>query len=231
MRLRGRIDRIDVCEDKDQVYVKVVDYKSGSTEFDLVAMYYGLQLQLVVYLNAAMELEGRIRPEKEIVPAGIFYYHIKDPMLEASVKSDLGDLEQKILKELRPDGLVNRDPGVIEKLDHHIEKDSAVIPVSINKDGSLSKTSKAADKEQFRAMSGFVHRKLGELGKEILEGRTEMDPYERGNKKACDYCPYREICCFDPKIPGNHYRRLKELKAEEIFMRMEEEDHGYDLDT
>ena len=58
-----------------------------------------------------------------------------------------------------------------------------------------------------------------------------MDPYERGNKKACDYCPYREICCFDPKIPGNHYRRLKELKAEEIFMRMEEEDHGYDLDT
>lgn len=86
----GRIDRIDVCEDKDQVYVKVVDYKSGSTEFDLAAMYYGLQLQLVVYLNAAMELEGRIRPEKEIVPAGIFYYHIKDPMLEASVKSDLG---------------------------------------------------------------------------------------------------------------------------------------------
>lgn len=231
MRLRGRIDRIDVCEDKDQVYVKVVDYKSGSTEFDLAAMYYGLQLQLVVYLNAAMELEGRIRPEKEIVPAGIFYYHIKDPMLEASVKSDLGDLEQKILKELRPDGLVNRDPGVIEKLDHHIEKDSAVIPVSINKDGSLSKTSKAADKGQFRAMSGFVRRKLGELGKEILEGRTEMDPYERGNKKACDYCPYREICCFDPKIPGNHYRRLKELKAEEIFMRMEEEDHGYDLDT
>ena len=152
-------------------------------------------------------------------------------MLEASVKSDLGDLEQKILKELRPDGLVNRDPGVIEKLDHHIEKDSAVIPVSINKDGSLSKTSKAADKGQFRAMSGFVRRKLGELGKEILEGRTEMDPYERGNKKACDYCPYREICCFDPKIPGNHYRRLKELKAEEIFMRMEEEDHGYDLDT
>ncbi len=201
MRLRGRIDRIDVCEDKDQVYVKVVDYKSGSTEFDLAAMYYGLQLQLVVYLNAAMELEGRIRPEKEIVPAGIFYYHIKDPMLEASVKSDLGDLEQKILKELRPDGLVNRDPGVIEKLDHHIEKDSAVIPVSINKDGSLSKTSKAADKGQFRAMSGFVRKSLESLEKRFWKGARKWIPMSGETKRPAITVPTGKSAALTLKFP------------------------------
>ncbi|MDO5423690.1 MAG: helicase-exonuclease AddAB subunit AddB [Eubacteriales bacterium] len=232
MRLRGRIDRIDVCQEENQVYVKVIDYKSGSTEFDLVAMYYGLQLQLVVYLNAALELEQRIYPEKEIVPAGIFYYHVKDPMLEVNIRADLAQVEEKILKELRPDGLVSADPDVIRKLDRGIVKDSAVVPVSFNKDGSLSKTSKAATKEQFGVMSGYVRRQLTKLGQEILEGHTEASPYERKGRTACDYCSYREVCCFDPKIPGNRYRRLREYKAEDIFRKMEEEErHGSEMDT
>ena len=57
MRLRGRIDRVDLCETDDKVYVKIIDYKTGNTSLDLVALYYGLQLQLAVYLDAAVELE------------------------------------------------------------------------------------------------------------------------------------------------------------------------------
>lgn len=50
---------MDMKEDREHVYVKVVDYKSGSREFSLAALYYGLQLQLVVYMNAAMEIAGK----------------------------------------------------------------------------------------------------------------------------------------------------------------------------
>jgi len=81
MRLRGRIDRIDTCEKEDQVYVKVIDYKSGNTEFDMVALYYGLQLQLVVYLNSAVELLRRKYPGKEVLPGGMYYYHLDDPVI------------------------------------------------------------------------------------------------------------------------------------------------------
>ena len=81
MRLHGRIDRVDTCVEEDRIYVKVIDYKSGNTDFDMVALYYGLQLQLVVYLNAAVELEERVHPGKEIIPAGIFYYRMNDPIL------------------------------------------------------------------------------------------------------------------------------------------------------
>lgn len=59
IHLRGRIDRMDLCEDEEAVYVKIIDYKSGSTAFDLTALYYGLQLQLVVYMDAALEMEER----------------------------------------------------------------------------------------------------------------------------------------------------------------------------
>ena len=55
MRLRGKIDRVDICEDEDNVYVKVIDYKTGAKAFDLGELYYGLQLQLVLYLNTASD--------------------------------------------------------------------------------------------------------------------------------------------------------------------------------
>ncbi len=221
MRLRGRIDRIDVCDEGDTVYVKVIDYKSGNTQFDLVAVYYGLQLQLAVYLNAAVELEKRVYPKKEILPAGIFYYHIKDPMLEANVREDLAGLEERILKELRPDGLVNADPEVIRRMDRGMEKDSAVVPAAFNKDGSLSKTSKAASTKEFGILSSYVQRELHRLGREILEGRTEIAPYERDGATACDYCQFHEVCAFDPRTDKNGYRRLRKLPAEEIWKRME----------
>ncbi len=59
MRLRGRIDRVDTCETDDKVYVKIIDYKSGNTTFSLLNLYHGLQLQLVVYMSAALELEAK----------------------------------------------------------------------------------------------------------------------------------------------------------------------------
>ena len=71
IHLRGRIDRIDLCEDGDRLYLKIIDYKTGKTKFDLTDIYYGLQLQLVVYMDAAMEKIGREYPDKTVVPAGL----------------------------------------------------------------------------------------------------------------------------------------------------------------
>ena len=82
MNLLGRIDRVDTYETPDKVYVKIIDYKSGNTSFSLVNLYHGLQLQLVVYMNAALELEEKRHPGKKAEPAGIFYYHIQDPMVD-----------------------------------------------------------------------------------------------------------------------------------------------------
>lgn len=220
MKLQGRIDRIDVCEKEDQVYVKVIDYKSGNTAFDLVALYYGLQLQLVVYLNAAMELEKRVHPDKEIVPAGIFYYHMKDPLLETDEELTPEELNKKLLRQLRPDGLVNGDPAVFGEMDAGMSKASDVIPVSINKDGRPSKLSKTATGEQFAALSGFVHKKLQEIGSAMMEGEIAPVPYQRKQQTACDYCIYRPVCCLDGKIPGTHTKRLKEYSEEDIWSRL-----------
>ena len=222
MHLQGRIDRIDVSEDAEHVYVKVIDYKSGNKKFDLAALYYGLQLQLVVYMNAAMELEGRKHPDKEIVPAALLYYHIDDPTIETPVELTQEQINEEILAKLRMNGVVNSDPAVVERLDHFLQDKSKVIPVEKKKDGSFSARSGVLSREELQVVSAYVDTKIREIGREILDGKIAANPYEKGNEEACTYCAYKKVCGFDGSIPGYEKRQLEDLDKQTLMQRMQE---------
>jgi len=222
MHLQGRIDRIDVSEDAEHVYVKVIDYKSGNKKFDLAALYYGLQLQLVVYMNAAMELESRKHPDKEIVPAALLYYHIDDPTIETPVELTDEQINEQILAKLRMNGVVNSDPEVVERLDHYLQDKSAVIPVEKKKDGSFSARSGILSREELQVVSAYVDTKIREIGREILDGKIAANPYEKGNEEACTYCAYKKVCGFDGSIPGYEKRQLEDLDKQTLMQRMQE---------
>ena len=224
MRLKGRIDRIDLCCEEDRVYVKVVDYKSGSTSFDLASLYDGLQLQLVVYLNAAMEMEKRLYPDKEIVPAGIFYCRLQDPLVEADSELTPAEIDRMILKKMRPDGLVNLDPDVISRLDGRLEKTSLVIPVGVKKDGTCTAASSVAPLWQIKELSRFVSGKLEEFGRQILDGQIRAKPCRKRQETACDYCAFSHLCGFDPAVPGASYREQTRMSREEIWKEIEKEE-------
>ncbi len=222
LNLRGRIDRLDVFEDEDRVYVKIMDYKSGSTSFDLALLYHGLQLQLVVYMDAALQLEKKKHPGKQAVPAGIFYYHIDDPVLERPDDDSPEAVEAGILRKLRMNGLVNSSLDVIKHLDREIQKESDVIPVAL-KDGLVQEyKSSVAGGDRFEHLSEFVGRSLRTMGEEIMDGNTAINPYKQGTRTACDYCPYHSICGFDLKTPGYGYRKFRPMKAEQIWAKIEE---------
>ena len=222
MHLQGRIDRIDVSEDAEHVYVKVIDYKSGNKKFDLAALYYGLQLQLVVYMNAAMELESRKHPDKEIVPAALLYYHIDDPTIETPVELTDEQINEQILAKLRMNGVVNSDPEVVERLDHYLQDKSAVIPVEKKKDGSFSARSGILSREEMQLVSAYVDAKIRDIGREILDGKIAANPYEKGNEEACTYCAYKKVCGFDGSIPGYEKRQLEDLDKQTLMQRMQE---------
>lgn len=222
MRLRGRIDRVDSFEDEDSVLVKIIDYKSGATGFDLQKVYYGLQLQLVVYLEATMEITQEAHPMKKIIPAGIFYYRIDDPMIEKLAGMPSKDeIDQDILKELKVNGLVNEDREVLKKLDHAFEEEksvkSKVIPVELTAKGEFSAYSSVAKEEQFHAMTKYVKSLMKDFGKEIVDGNTKIEPYKLDKRTACDYCKFDGICGFDRKLPGNQYRTLKKMDKDWIW--------------
>lgn len=208
MRLQGRIDRMDTSKDGNRIYVKVVDYKSGNTQFSLVSLYHGLQLQLVVYLNAAVDILKQKYPGQEVVPAGMFYYHIDDPVIEAKGNPSEEEIRDKIFEQLKLNG-IGTD----------------------NEDGSVSKKSQKAGQEEMQLLSQFVNTKIRQIGRRIYDGDIQVNPYMMKDKTGCDYCPYHGICGFDGKVPGYEYRRLAEEKDSDVLLeKMKKEvEHGDDI--
>ena len=209
----GRIDRLDIMKTDDKVYVKIIDYKTGNTTFDLVSIYYGLQMQLVVYMDAAVKAEQRKYPNAEVKPAGIFYYNVKDPMLQKEMEDDLDRLDPEIFKKLKMNGLVLAEDEVISGLD----RTTVSLPMSYTSTGLFRKGSSIASENEFALLDAYVKKKITDIREAILDGNAEVSPYEMGNRNACTYCPYQGTCGFDRKIPGYEFRRLKQFADDEIW--------------
>ena len=220
IQLRGRIDRLDTCVDENRVYVKVIDYKSGNTKFDLLKLYYGMQLQLIVYMNAAVELEKKKQAHREVVPGGLFYYHIDDPVVEVTGEVDEAEIQAAILKELKPDGLVNAEEAVYRAMDDVFEKKSDVIPVELKKNGEHSAYSSVASTEEFEILSEYVNHRIVETGNHIYEGNVEVSPFVDGKTSSCDYCPYKAVCGFELKVKGFKERKQRKIDKKDLFDRM-----------
>ena len=185
IELKGRIDRLDTCVDENRLYVKIIDYKSGNTKFDLLKLYHGLQLQLVVYMNAAMELQKKEHPVKEVIPGGLFYYHIDDPVIEVTGDASETEIQQAILKELKPDGLVNQEEAIYRAMDKDFEKKSDVIPVELKLSGELTQRSSVVSTEEFGVLSEYVNHNIIEKGTEIYKGNVEVSPFADGQSTSC----------------------------------------------
>ena len=213
----GKIDRIDTCTDENKVFVKVTDYKTGEKVFDITAFYNGLSLQLPVYLNAALNIQKNKRPGMDIIPAGIFYYRIKDPLVD---KVEEGKIEESILKKLKLDGIVNGEEEVIEHLEHELSGSSIYIPVGKNKDGSFKKNSNVLPQEDFNTLLEYTKVKEKEIKKDIKDGVVVASPYALGDSTGCDYCAYRDVCGFDPEITGCEFRIYDKMSMEEAIEKM-----------
>lgn len=223
MKLKGRIDRIDTYEDADHVYVKVIDYKSGNKKFDLAALYYGLQLQLVVYMNVAAEITASKHPDKEVVPAALLYYHVADPLIKAEGELTPEEVNRELLKELRTTGIVSSDQQVVSLLDKSFTDKSLIVPVERKKDGTFSARSSAIDRQDYEIVSSFVNHKIREFGRKILDGSIEINPCEQGSRNSCTYCTYRGICEFEEGTAGYQMRSLVSYPEDELLRRMNEE--------
>ncbi|MBD5451160.1 MAG: helicase-exonuclease AddAB subunit AddB [Lachnospiraceae bacterium] len=221
MQLIGRIDRIDTCRQNDKLYVKVIDYKSGNRKFDLAALYYGLQLQLVVYMNAATELQKKKNPDMHVIPAAMLYYHVSDPMTETEQGNpDAAEIEKAILDELKMTGMVNDEEEIIKLLDKDFETKSTVLPVAKKKDGSYTQASCVLSSADFETVSNYVNAKIKELGTSILNGDIALSPYAQKDMTACTYCNYKSVCGFDKKLGAGLVRHLEELDPEQALEMM-----------
>jgi len=217
LSFRGRVDRVDSYLDEEKnYYLKVLDYKSGNTDFSLDLLKAGLQIQLPLYLSILLEEEKKRHPDYKLHPAGLFYFTMDNPSLSFKGQSE-EELFQEKLKASRPKGLINGDKDIIFRMDRELKGDSLLLPVK-EKNGSIEEKGSVAKEEKILAMLSYVRERVEEDCKRILEGEKAISPIrETMDKTACTYCPYHSICGFDPDLPGFSYRSLEKGEEEAIW--------------
>ncbi|AFS78915.1 ATP-dependent helicase/deoxyribonuclease, subunit B [Gottschalkia acidurici 9a] len=222
IKLEGRIDRVDMLDSESGSYVKVIDYKSGNKRFSLSDVYYGLQIQLVVYMDAVLSNKHKL-VKNDVYPAGAFYFKIDDPIIQTD-EDNASVIEKEIHKELKMDGLVLKDINVIKALDNTIDNGvtSRVIPVTLKKDGEPSKNSSVFEKEDLDNLITHVKSLVGDIATEILKGKIKIEPCKNGNQVSCEYCEFDSICQFDTNFEDNEYNVLKKLKNEEVLKKVKQ---------
>lgn len=175
-------------------------------------------------MDAAMEMLRGQHPKKEILPGGILYYHIDDPVLESDTPLSDEEAEQALLFALRPDGLVNSGEEIYRAMDQNFEGKSQMIPVEIKKNGEISTArSKVASTEEFAVITRYVEHEIRQCGEAIYAGNIAVNPYRSDIETSCTYCPYGSVCGMDAKIPGYEYRQFASMKKEEVLDQMQTE--------
>jgi ATP-dependent helicase/nuclease subunit B len=234
MFLDGRIDRVDMGEIDGNEYVKIIDYKSGQRRFSLSEAFYGLDMQLLIYLYAFIQkLSGMRDPDfaRNILPAAAFYFNLLNPVV--AYDRDFGDnpdvVKDEILRNFKMSGIVLEESGVIYAMDRNLAADSQIIPVSLKKDStkdalSLKKESATISAEGFFALMGHVMDIAKRVGGEILKGNIDIAPANHRDKHPCRYCGYRSICKFDaadaPSGVRGGYRHMQYLRNDEVIAKI-----------
>ena len=221
--LNGVIDRVDLCSLPGEELIKIIDYKSSDSQDLLLAkVYYGLQMQLLTYLEAAKEMVEKEHKGKEAVPAAMLYYAIKEKNLDWKPESE-EEYEKRVLDSMKCKGYVNEEPEIIGHLDKSVVnggelipgQKSGVVPVAVDKKGLLKKNSGALSTKDFETLIAHTKEKMKECGKAILDGKIEAIPYVYEDNDGCTYCPYGSVCGYESKKDG--VREMKKMSDDEVW--------------
>lgn len=246
--LCGQIDRVDAAFLDGKVYLRILDYKSRELSLALDSIYYGLNLQLLTYLDVALQgaevllnttlalPSQETSPENTLsdvgaeignvisrtLPAGFLYFPVLEPQLEEKIPLSSEELEQHRVKAVKVSGYLLANPSVLEAMDSSFcSGQSDLLGLKLKKDGTFKKGSNVLTEDQFSLLSDYLHHWIRQTGEEILNGDISLSPYRQGKSTGCLYCSYKPVCHFDPYLPENRYRDLPALKQEEIWRRLE----------
>lgn len=223
--LVGQIDRIDELEKGHSKYIRIIDYKSGDKSINLTEVYYGLQLQLLVYLDAIIDSDKY--KKSNLRPAAILYNRIDNPIVRSNEDQKDSIINEEILKKLRMNGLVLKDVDIIGEMDMSLKegdrKTSLVIPANLDKNGNIGRYTKGVTEQEFDILREYVKYEVKQLCERMVGGDISIIPCKNKNGTSCDLCTYLSICQFDSSIKGNIYTVFNDKSDEEVIKLMEEE--------
>lgn len=215
--LTGIADRVDGWLHDGKLYVRVVDYKTGTKSFSLEDVWYGIGLQMLLYLFS-LEKNGELLYGEKVVPAGVMYIPAKDVVITRACDADDDKIAEEKRRKVRRSGLLLDDIEVIRAMEKTDEP--RFIPVSF-KEG-VPRGDSLASAEKLGLLSKHIDATLRDMAAELRRGSIAADPYYRSQQEnACLNCDYFEACHFADGENGESLRTLPALKATKIWSMLQ----------
>ena len=194
--IKGSIDRVDTYKFGDDVYVRVVDYKTGHKDFSPEDLAKGKNLQMFLYLAAVIDTKNRslrrdigLGENGRLIPAGVIY-----------VKSDLSDVKISHASAAEEENAVKADQkrqGML--LDDAVSisaMNTAYLPIKIKNDGSYYKDSESLlyNEEGWKSLCDTVEDSVKRVTKKMRSGNISAEPMIEKRSSPCQYCNFKPVC-------------------------------------
>ena len=240
--IKGKVDRLDTCEEDGKIYIRVIDYKTGSQTFNLEDIQEGTAIQLLLYTKLVTNILRNMNQDKEVIPMGMYYYSVKSPILDLkkdideSSEAELAKLETEIKKQLKLDGLFNSEPikllnmqdeGIVPEEGAMPTRESMVLPIREDGRNHAIKYDGGVSGEALEKLGDYSAEKLKESADKILSGTFPKSPIKspKAQDPKCSYCDYKPVCRFsDYAGKIRNVEKLKTSVAETVKGMVEEVD-------
>lgn len=209
IRLVGQIDRVDAAVGSTGEYLRIIDYKMSNKTLKLADIYYGLNWQMPLYLDAL--LGSRQQAGRQQLPAGMFYVPVQDVIKSVKAADDEG-------ASIKLQGLAILDIEALTLAERDLEPGShaRTMQVHLKKDNTFGVATLGLAPAQYAFVQDCLKRDAGATLQALLAGDVAQRPVVNKGRAACDFCDFYPICALDlavePKI-----REVKDLPSWQII--------------
>ncbi|MCI8332252.1 MAG: hypothetical protein HFE78_05455 [Clostridiales bacterium] len=183
--LYGKIDRVDCYRQDDHIYIRIVDYKTGTKNLSLDLIEKGQEMQMLLYLFAIWKTKDKAFLEKlgakegQLLPAGVQYYIAKASSLKLDNPQDAQDIYEEAKKKIVRNGILLKNDDILFAMD---------------KTGTGQYlTKEVRTLEQFGEMVTAIETNICELGCQIKSGAAKAN-WKGEPARPCAYCDMKPIC-------------------------------------
>lgn len=194
----GFIDRVDVFKKGKDVYVRVVDYKTGKKEFSMADLALGLNLQMLLYLFSVCGCKDDTFKRSlgweeggNLLPAGVLYFAAITPDKLAESAPETGSGWAFAEDALKYNGLLLDDPTVLEAMEAELA--GKYIPVKMGKNG-LGSSKSLQSLAEFGALQNQLCETVASIASAIRSGKADAKPLKDERHDGCTYCRMRPLC-------------------------------------
>lgn len=212
IEITGQIDRIDILPSPDKDYIRIIDYKSRETDLDLKQVYYGLQMQMLTYMDVVLSNTARLGLKSDVVPAGMLYFHVYNPKLSFKMKQDAQQLFDERFNQYSMKGYILDDTEIAKDMDTALEagQKSKIVPAGLNNNGSFNKkSSRTLALEEMHALIQHNKQQFMHTAQNILQGNSRINPVRYDKLNPCQYCAFKTVCHIDPILNQEDIRTFE----------------------